>query len=510
MNKINKTWKVILILLTISISTTITNIDQNTTTEVNNFLSNKTQQENLNLKPNTAFAEELDIVNPFSDINDATPYKDEILWLNENGVLNGYLDGEFKPDKCVSRAEFLKILFFTNELTEEQYTEGMKEYHLYNDVQHGSWYTDYVSFYTSRGVIEGYQDGTFQPDKCLDKAEAIKMAVEDFKLLTEKPEEKNKYEDIKTSAWFSKYIHSALNKNLVGTGHITMLNNQKYFHPNDEMSRKEVSALLFRMKTIKDNKSNEFTAEQKAKQVSSESLTRKLSDYKPEVEKGEIIELKWPYEKDENYIYMYGEVFEAGDLNTFEIIDIGTEIIQYAKDKNHIYKHGEILTWADPATFELLHDYHGQTRFITIYEKDANNIYFRDKKIEAANPTTFQILTWPYAKDKNNVYMDGEIVENIDATTFIALQDSYATDKNAVYYNGSPFENSDPSSFEVLEYPCAKDKNNVYYLGNIFEGVDVETFEVIEYLYSKDKNNVYHYNIIIEGANPKTFVVPEE
>jgi hypothetical protein len=41
----------------------------------------------------------------FSDVTAGTLYSEEIGWLAENGVVQGYGDGSFGPDNCVRRAE---------------------------------------------------------------------------------------------------------------------------------------------------------------------------------------------------------------------------------------------------------------------------------------------------------------------------------------------------------------------------------------------------------------------
>ncbi len=391
----------------------------------------------------------------FNDVNENTSYSDSINWLSENKVIQGYGDGSFRPDKCVSRAEFLKLLFYTNELSEGEYKKGMEVGHYYTDVSRDKWYADYVDFYTSREVIQGYGDGSFKPDKCLNKAEAVKMAIEDFGFLNTDFEMKENYADVKRSAWYFKYIHSAIDRNLLGKLHVTEYIDKKYFHPDEEMSRKEISELLFRMKALKDNFVDLYNDELLANNILPEFLEKNLASYKV------IKKLQHPYSKDEN----------------------------------HVYKFSEIITWADPETFEVLGDFESLG---WIYEKDYKDVYYNDIKIEDAKSMSFIALGLGYSKDESRVYFEGGVIVNADSASFIDLVDSYAKDKNSIYYNGQILSKVDVSSFEVLSYPYAKDKNNVYYLGKLFPEVDVASFEIIEYPHSKDKNHVYKYNLIVE------------
>ena len=51
----------------------------------------------------------------FSDVNQDTSYMTAIAWMQGNGVIQGYPDGTFKPDQCVNRAEFLKMMYLAHE-----------------------------------------------------------------------------------------------------------------------------------------------------------------------------------------------------------------------------------------------------------------------------------------------------------------------------------------------------------------------------------------------------------
>src|SRR3990167_1175709 len=46
----------------------------------------------------------------FTDLGEAHKNYEAITYLQENGILNGYDDGSFKPDNTINRVEFLKII----------------------------------------------------------------------------------------------------------------------------------------------------------------------------------------------------------------------------------------------------------------------------------------------------------------------------------------------------------------------------------------------------------------
>lgn len=202
----------------------------------------------------------------FSDVNEKTDYKDSILWMQENQVINGYGDGTFKPDNCVNRAEFLKMLFKTLEIDS---TKSKGE--LFPDTPESEWYAPYIRTAREHKTINGYADGKFRPNNCVSRAEAIKMASEEF-TNNNIPKIKWKFGPLEgmpadaqdSQVWSYKYIEYGLKTNTVGKKHIGHGDMEKdgpyyfKFFPDESMSRKEVAEMLYRIKAIRDNENNYY------------------------------------------------------------------------------------------------------------------------------------------------------------------------------------------------------------------------------------------------------------
>lgn len=206
----------------------------------------------------------------FSDVTQQTYYKNAIDWMADNGVINGYGDGTFGPNKCVKRVEFLKMLFETLELDEKGYGNNL----LFPDTYANEWYADYVKAARFLGVIDGYPDGTFKPAQCVNRAEAMKMAILQFNngevpgydAMFGNPYDIASWEGVENEWWY-EYYHYVFSANLVGTAHFEKFNadwsglgvdsdfaNPTFnFAPNGSMTRKEVAEMLYRMKAVKDN-----------------------------------------------------------------------------------------------------------------------------------------------------------------------------------------------------------------------------------------------------------------
>lgn len=92
--------------------------------------------------------------------------------LSALGVVDGYADGTYKPEKVVTRAEMAKLLIVA--LGMDEYVKGT--YTSFSDVGN-HWANSYIAYAASMGIIEGYPDGTFRPDNTVTYQEAVTMIV---------------------------------------------------------------------------------------------------------------------------------------------------------------------------------------------------------------------------------------------------------------------------------------------------------------------------------------------
>jgi len=115
----------------------------------------------------------------FSDILGHWAYK-LIIEYNEDGVVGGYNDGTFKPNKSVSRAEFIKIAIdalmkTTSKLTIFGSSGAVPDVASgkFTDVPKDAWYLSQLNFALENKLISGYPDGTFGPNNPITRIEAI-------------------------------------------------------------------------------------------------------------------------------------------------------------------------------------------------------------------------------------------------------------------------------------------------------------------------------------------------
>ena len=118
-------------------------------------------------------APDLIIGSPFIDISGHWA-EQIIIAVYDQGYIEGYSDGTFRPDQEITRAESAKLiaLWFDNNIADDACVPD-----LYIDVSCGEWYGKYITYLTGKGVLQGYGEGIFGPGKNVTRAEALKMML---------------------------------------------------------------------------------------------------------------------------------------------------------------------------------------------------------------------------------------------------------------------------------------------------------------------------------------------
>lgn len=92
----------------------------------------------------------------FSDVNPGDWYYDSVVYANTNGLMNGIGGDLFGPNDDLTRAMFITILGRMDGVDTSKYpTVDL------HDVEGGMWYTSYIGWGVSEGIIYGYENGNF-------------------------------------------------------------------------------------------------------------------------------------------------------------------------------------------------------------------------------------------------------------------------------------------------------------------------------------------------------------
>lgn len=110
----------------------------------------------------------------FPDVGKEHTNYDAIMHLTKLGVIAGYDDGTFKPEREITRTEFCALMARTLGYNQKTYAvTGVP----FSDVNEGYWGAAYISFCYEKGLINGMGDGTFAPANKVTVGQAVKMAV---------------------------------------------------------------------------------------------------------------------------------------------------------------------------------------------------------------------------------------------------------------------------------------------------------------------------------------------
>ena len=171
--------------------------------------------------------------NPFPDTNLATLEGKSAAFLYSTGVLGGFPDGEFKGSLPVNRAQAAKILLNAAQKT----IYDIQNEFTFTDVINGQWYTQYVMSAAQYGIINGYPDKSFRPDKGINTAEFLKMISLAFGLQLNLPYD---YTDVPADAWFAQYAGAAKQYNLFPA-------RTTFLAPGIQLSRADVAIAIYQL-----------------------------------------------------------------------------------------------------------------------------------------------------------------------------------------------------------------------------------------------------------------------
>jgi len=169
-------------------------------------------------------------VSAFSDVSEDDDYYYAVSYLLNNGIIQGYEDGTFKPNKDVSRVEALKIILLSANI---EITDNNIELEL-SDIENNVWYTPYVKTAVNMDIVQGYDDNKFYPTKNVNFAEGIKILIETFGMNYERFET-NDY--LEYENWYDKYFEVADANYL--------LNFNENIDPAEELTRSDLAKLIY-------------------------------------------------------------------------------------------------------------------------------------------------------------------------------------------------------------------------------------------------------------------------
>nr|WP_239565798.1 S-layer homology domain-containing protein [Paenibacillus sacheonensis] len=110
----------------------------------------------------------LGALSPYPDLDDAAWYAQAAAFSIQLELVRGYRDGTFRPDRDITRAEFLSLILHLRQLEPAATAAPFVDAQLH-------WAKPILDIAYSNGLIQGYPDGSFKPDSPITRAEAAAL-----------------------------------------------------------------------------------------------------------------------------------------------------------------------------------------------------------------------------------------------------------------------------------------------------------------------------------------------
>ncbi|WP_458411770.1 S-layer homology domain-containing protein [Schinkia sp. CFF1] len=179
----------------------------------------------------------------FSDVNSDAFYSKAVNELASKGIIGGYSDGTFQPNKQVTRAEAAKILAYDLGLTSKQAISN------FTDVNERDWFFQPVTALAASRGIGGYEDDTFKPNKTITRAEMASLLVKAYGL-EENSTTAIPFTDVPVDSWYRGAVEVLYANNVTsGKGAVNR------FAPNDPVTRGEIAVFIQRASQVKAGES---------------------------------------------------------------------------------------------------------------------------------------------------------------------------------------------------------------------------------------------------------------
>jgi hypothetical protein len=171
----------------------------------------------------------------FSDVQPGSTFYVFVQCLACRGIIGGYDDGTFRPDDGVTRGQLSKIV--SNAAGFDDDVSGQT----FSDVDPNNTFYLYIERMVMKGVIGGYEDGTFRPGNPATRGQITKI-VSNARGYNDIPTTQT-FEDVAPDSIFYMYVERLASRGVMsgnpcgGEGEPCGLDNRPYFRPFNNATR---------------------------------------------------------------------------------------------------------------------------------------------------------------------------------------------------------------------------------------------------------------------------------
>jgi len=106
----------------------------------------------------------------FDDVSESAWYHDYVLQICDFGFMSGFNDNEFRPNNLSTRAQAIQVLYKVANTPDVQ-----SDISQFSDVKANSYYYNAALWGKENGIVTGYEDQTFRPNRRVTREELICM-----------------------------------------------------------------------------------------------------------------------------------------------------------------------------------------------------------------------------------------------------------------------------------------------------------------------------------------------
>lgn len=145
-----------------------------------------------------------------TDIQAGDWYYRAVAYMEDKGLVVGYPDGSFQPNRPISRAEFAALASRFEQLTEADSVE-------FTDLSRDHWAYPVIASAARKGWVSGYPDNSFQPEKAITRAEVTAVTNRmlnrhaDVAFIDRRKDDLLLLSDVHPGYWAYGDIHEAVN-----------------------------------------------------------------------------------------------------------------------------------------------------------------------------------------------------------------------------------------------------------------------------------------------------------
>lgn len=190
----------------------------------------------------------------FSDLTEPSHLK-AVTWLKDMGILHGYKDGTFRPKKDITRAEFLKILYETVGMKEVDIDLPFKDVDTkawYIKYVKEAYFNNVINGYADGNFKPN------DPISVAEASKIVGEAFFDVDSLYKSEKSLYKCTGIDSSTlnvWYGKYVAVLNSMCLVPFDAFNAVN----FSPDAKMTRGGVAVLVYKAKVSQDNDGQKYS-----------------------------------------------------------------------------------------------------------------------------------------------------------------------------------------------------------------------------------------------------------